>query len=170
MSEASAQTGHLGSTVVRPQMAGHAYRFIYKFDHRSNLDAWHSSGLRARLVAPIATLVEWDRFDKYPGLETWFNLPAAPSHREPPKWKTTLMSWAAIYPLVLGGSYFMQAVNFSAPMAVQVFILTAAVVPLVAYLVAPWLGQVLHRWLYQGLASQTEIRTKSGVTFDAQRM
>jgi antibiotic biosynthesis monooxygenase (ABM) superfamily enzyme len=150
MAEAIRRPGHLGATVVRPQMPGHAYRFIYKFDRRSNLDAWHASGLRARLVAPIATLVEFDRFDQYPGLETWFNLPAAPSGASPPKWKTTLMSWGAIFPLVLAGSYTMKTLHFAAPMVVQVFLLTAVVVPLVSYLIAPWLGRLLHRWLYAG--------------------
>ena len=151
ISEATRQPGHLGATVVRPQMPGHAYRFIYKFDRRTNLQAWHASGIRAQLVAPIATLVEWDRFDQYPGLETWFNLPAAPEAATPPKWKTTLMSWGAIFPLVLAGSYVMKSLHFTAPMVVQVFILTGVVVPLVAYLVAPWLGRRLHRWLYAGL-------------------
>jgi antibiotic biosynthesis monooxygenase (ABM) superfamily enzyme len=151
ISRAIRQPGHLGATVVRPQMPGHAYRFIYKFDRRTNLETWHASDVRAELVAPIAALVEWDRFDQYPGLETWFNLPAGHLSASPPKWKTTLMSWAAIYPLVLAGSYLMRALPFSAPMPVQVLMLTAVVVPLVAYLVGPWLGRLLHRWLYRGL-------------------
>lgn len=151
MHTASQQPGHLGSTVVRPQIPGHAYRFIYKFDQRSSLEAWHTSDLRARLAAPIAALVEWDRFDQYPGLETWFDLPEAPSSAAPPKWKTTLMSWAAIYVLVVTASYLMRAVHFQAPLAVQALVLTAVVVPLVAYIVAPWLGRRLHRWLYAGL-------------------
>lgn len=149
--EAIQQPGHMGATVVRPQRAGHAYRFIYKFDRRTNLEAWHASDLRARLVAPVAAMIEWDRFDQYPGLETWFSLPATPASIAPPKWKTTLMSWAAIYPLVLGGSYIMKAAGVTAPMPVQVFILTAAVVPIVAYWVAPWLGKRLHCWLHAGL-------------------
>ncbi|MBS0195221.1 MAG: antibiotic biosynthesis monooxygenase [Planctomycetes bacterium] len=151
INEAIRQPGHLGATVVRPQVPGHAYRFIYKFDRRTRLEAWHGSGLRAQLVAPIADLIEWDRFDQFPGLETWFDLPAAPLATQPPKWKTTLMSWAAIYPLVLAGSYIMRAARFEAPPPVQVLVLTAAVVPIVAYVVAPWLGRRLHRWLYAGL-------------------
>ena len=121
------QPGHLGATVVRPQLPGYAYRFIYKFDKRSNLERWHGSPHRAELAAPIAALIESDRFDQYPGLETWFNLPAAPLSGSPPKWKTTIMSWVAIYPLVLGGSCTMKALHFAAPMAVQIFILTAVV-------------------------------------------
>src|SRR6185295_15361739 len=107
--------GHLGSTVVRPQLPGHAYRFIYKFDKRSNLEAWHASQLRAQLAAPVAALVDSDRVDEYPGLETWFNFPAAPAGVSPPKWKTTLMSWLAIYPLVVGALYIMQTLQFQAP-------------------------------------------------------
>lgn len=148
MAEAAKQPGHLGATVVRPQLPGHSYRFIYKFNHRSNLEAWHTSPLRAKLAEPVAALVESDRFEQFPGLETWFNLPASPSTAPPPKWKTTLMSWAMIFPLVLGGSYAMRTLNFTAPMPVQVLILTAVVVPLVSYLVAPWLGRLLHSWLY----------------------
>jgi antibiotic biosynthesis monooxygenase (ABM) superfamily enzyme len=151
MAEAGRQPGHLGATVVRPQLPGHAYRFIYKFDKRSSLEAWHASELRAQLAAPVAALVEWDRFDQYPGLEVWFNLPASPSGGTPPKWKTTLMSWAAIYPLVVAASYGMKAVRFSAPMPVQAFVLTIVVVPVVAYVVAPWLGRRLHKWLYAGV-------------------
>lgn len=151
VSEAVKQPGHLGTTVVRPQLPGHAYRFIYKFDRRSHLETWHASAIRAELAAPIAALIESDRFDQYPGLETWFNLPAVPANSPPPKWKTTLMSWLAIYPLVLGGSYIMKTLRITAPMPLQVLILTAVVVPLVAYVVAPWMGRRLHGWLSSGL-------------------
>ena len=153
--EAVKQPGHLGATVVRPQLPGHSYRFIYKFDRRSHLQTWHASALRNQLAAPIAGLIESDRFDEYPGLETWFNLPAAPSAATPPKWKTTLMSWAVIYVLVVTASYGMRAVGFKAPIPVQALVLTAVVVPLVAYVVAPWLGRRLHGWLYAGIDRTT---------------
>ncbi len=83
--EAVLQPGHLGATIVRPdpRRPGDAHRFVYKFDRRSRLDAWHSSDARARLFAPIEALIESDRFDAYPGLETWFDLPGAPA---PPRW------------------------------------------------------------------------------------
>lgn len=151
MAQAVKQRGHLGATVIRPQMPGQAYRFIYKFDRRSSLEEWHGSALRAELVAPIAPLIEWDRFDRYPGLETWFSIPKAETAGTPPKWKTTLMSWFAIFPLVLAGSYAMKWLGFTAPMPVQVFVLTAVVVPLVAYVVAPQMGRLLHGWLHAGV-------------------
>src|SRR5687768_16118902 len=66
--EAIHQPGYLGATVVRPASPGGAYRFIYKFDHRSNLERWHRSEVRARLFAPVEPLTVSDRFDEYPGL------------------------------------------------------------------------------------------------------
>jgi hypothetical protein len=147
IAEAVRQPGHLGATVLRPdpQRRGDGHRFIYKFDRRSRLEAWHASDERAHLFAPIEALVASDRFSTYPGLETWFELPGVGT---PPRWKTMLMSWSAIYPVVVLVSYAMHAVGFDAPIPVRALVLTAIVVPVVAYVLAPWLGRVLHGWLH----------------------
>lgn len=143
--QAVLQPGHLGSTVVRPIAHGHAYRFIYKFTHRSLLMQWQNSELRAKLAAPVAPLIETDRYDEYPGLETWFDLVGT---LPAPKWKTTLLSWFAIYPTVIVLSYIFKALKFHPPVPIFAFVLTIVVVPSVAYIFAPWLGKRLHWWLY----------------------
>jgi hypothetical protein len=147
MAHAVQQAGHLGSTVLRPHGSASdgSYRFVYKFDRRSNLDAWHGSSERAQLFAPIAELTLHDRFEVYPGLETWFDLPP---HAMPPKWKTTLMTWAAIYLLVVALSYVMQALELRLSIPVAALVLTGVVVPLVAYVVGPLMGRLLHGWLH----------------------
>lgn len=155
IAEASRQAGHLGATVLRPNSragpSGSArpgdgtYRFVYKFDKRSNLEAWHGSSTRAELFLPIRELVIDDRFNEYPGLETWFDLP---SHETPPKWKTTLLSWGAIYLLVVLFSYLMQSLGIRLPIPISALLLTGLVVPLVAYLVGPLLGKLFHAWLH----------------------
>lgn len=152
IAEATSQPGHLGATVLRPVRGADgvdrgAYRFVYKFDKRSNLLAWHSSKMRADLFAPIAELVKSDHFEEYPGLETWFDLPP---DAVPPKWKTTLMSWAAIYVLVVAMSYTLQALNVKLPIPLAALVLTGVIVPLVAYVVGPWMGRVLRGWLHAG--------------------
>lgn len=146
--EALRQPGYLGATIVRPRFENDSYRFVYKFEHRSQLLAWHESETRARLIAPITALVRLDRFDEFPGLETWFELPG--NEPPPPKWKTTLMSWAAIYVLVVAVSYVLQALKFEASIPVRSLVLSVIVVPLVAYVVGPWLGKRLHGWLHAG--------------------
>lgn len=152
IAEATRQTGHLGATVLRPHarideagLGDRTYRFVYKFDRRSNLLAWHTSPTRAELFEPIAELVLHDRFHEYPGLETWFDLPP---HVTPPKWKTTLMSWAAIYTLVVALSYAMQALELRLSIPLAALVLTGIIVPLVAYVIGPLLGRLLHRWLH----------------------
>jgi|GEM_PF-94825 len=150
IAEATRQPGHLGATVLRPTAGPTSpgfYRFVYKFDKRSNLLAWHGSETRARLAAPVVEHVVSDRFSEYPGLETWFDLPGRAA---PPKWKTTLMTWAAIYVLVVAVSYTLRALQVALPIPVASLVLTGIVVPLVAYVVGPLLGRVLHRWLHAG--------------------
>jgi antibiotic biosynthesis monooxygenase (ABM) superfamily enzyme len=156
IAEATRQTGHLGATVLRPggRSGGArggggdaAYRFVYKFDKRSNLEAWHASRTRAQLFEPINELVVHDHAESYPGLETWFDLPA---HATPPKWKTTLVSWAAIYTLVVALSYAMRSLGLHLPIPLAALVLTGIIVPLVAYAVGPLLGRLLHTWLHAG--------------------
>jgi antibiotic biosynthesis monooxygenase (ABM) superfamily enzyme len=145
---ATRQPGHLGATVVRPDPLRHgdAHRFIYKFDRRSRLEAWHRSEDRARLSAPIEALIVSDRFDAHPGLETWFELPGAST---PPRWKTTLMTWSIIYVLVVIVLYALHALRFEAPIPLRALVLTGIVVPLVGFVFAPWMGRLLHGWLYK---------------------
>ena len=162
IAEAGRQPGHLGASVVRPDphRPGDAHRFIYKFERRSQLESWHHSEARARLFAPIEALVESDRFEAHPGLETWFELPGVSL---PPRWKTTLMSWAAIYAVVLAVSYALQALRFEAPLPIRALVLTVIVVPTVAYVLAPWLGRVLHGWLYAGSEAASAKRVREGL-------
>jgi len=146
---ATRQPGHLGATVVRPDplRPGDAHRFVYKFDRRSRLEAWHRSGERARLFAPIEALIVSDGFDTHTGLETWFELPGAST---PPRWKTTLMTWSMIYVLVVIVSYVLQSFRFEAPIPIRALVLTGIVVPLVGFVFAPRMGRLLHGWLNKG--------------------
>lgn len=153
IAEAVRQPGHLGATILRPQgqdslHPGH-YRFVYKFDSRSNLVAWHESQIRESLFEPIRELVHTDRFAEYEGLETWFDLPA---EFKPPKWKTTLISWATIYVLVVILSYMLQVFELDFILPIRALVLTGIIVPSVAYVIGPMLGRLLHGWLHAGAA------------------
>lgn len=155
---ATQQPGYLGATVIRPAShprdthtpASSLYRFVYKFERRSQLLAWHSSSTRAALFKPVAELILDDHYDSYEGLETWFDIP---QFHSPPKWKTTLISWVVIYLLVVAMSYLLQVLNLRLPIPAAVFIVTAVVVPLVAYVAAPLLGRLLHKWLHATTAT-----------------
>jgi hypothetical protein len=149
IARATRQPGHLGATVVRPDpfRPGDAHRFVYKFDRRSRLEAWHRSEERARLSASIGSLIVSDGFDTHTGLETWFELPGVST---PPRWKTTLMTWSMIYVLVVFVLYVLQSFRFEAPIAIRALVLTGIVVPLVGFVFAPRMGRLLNGWLHKG--------------------
>lgn len=158
IAEASRQPGHLGATVLRPNGRPGPYRFVYKFDRRTNLIAWHTSTHRTRLFEPISELITSNHFDEYRGLETWFDLPP---HSAPPKWKTTLMTWASIFVLVMAYGFIIQAAGLRLPIPVSALLSTGIIVPLVAYAIGPALGKVFRRWLVAQEPAPTHDNTHS---------
>jgi antibiotic biosynthesis monooxygenase (ABM) superfamily enzyme len=142
--------GHLGSTVIRPVNNSLPYRFIYKFDRRFHLLTWHGSEDRQRLFAAVLPTVESTGTQEMPGLESWLSLPGDAALPAPPKWKTTLVSWLAIYPVALALSSLLRYFHLHEILhpSLYVLVLTAGVVPTVAYIVAPRLSRLLHHWLH----------------------
>jgi uncharacterized protein len=145
---ATRQTGHLRARVARPDpfRRGDAHHFVYRFDRRSSLEAWHRSEERARLFAPIQALIVSDGFDTHTGLETWFELPGTSTPR---RWKTTLITGSMIYVLVVIVLYVLRSLQFEAPIPLRALVLTGVSVPLVGFVFAPRMGRLLHGWLYK---------------------
>ena len=143
--EAVKQPGHLGTTVVKPTVANGPYQLIYKFSRRSMLEEWHGSELRRSLMEPVLPHTISDTFDTFEGLETWFDV-AKPGG--PPRWKTTIVSWTAIFPTAAMVSGTMVAFNFNPFWGIKSLILTLFVVPITAYVTGPIAFKAWHRWLY----------------------
>lgn len=140
------QPGYLGASVTRPLAPGDPYRFIYKFDALSNMDAWHRSPVRADLYARVAPHVQAERLDQLEGLATWLNLVPAGGF-QPPKWRTTFVSWLAIFPTALAVNALLDALAFTHPPVLRTLVLTAIVVPTVAYGTGPLMGRWLQKWM-----------------------
>jgi uncharacterized protein len=65
----------------------------------------------------------------------------------PPKYKTSIVVWLAIYPLItlilwLFGPYLMQI-----PLPLRTLLLTAVLVPIMVYGAIPLWQRILRRWL-----------------------
>jgi uncharacterized protein len=153
--EALAQPGHLGATMVRPLCADDAYRFLYRFRDAESMDAWHRSALRRRLMAPIEPLLQREDLRTERDFVAWF-LPAASPDISP--WRSTLVSWAAIYPCVVGCSALLTWLGIAWPMPMQALLVTAIVVPLVALVIGPSLARLLGDWLRPGKPTPEETR------------
>jgi hypothetical protein len=144
--------GHLDWQIIRP-IAGLSgtYTVVIRFDTEEHLRTWMYSEERQRFVEEARPLfVDEDRFHIRTGLDVWFA--AGGTVPAPVRWKQFLVTWSAIFPLVLatplvvtpllalfgadGNGYLGTLVN------------TGLVVYLMAYVVMPNYTRLIRRWLF----------------------
>ena len=95
--------GHLDWNLVRPiPGATETYTVIIRFQTTEHVKNWMNSSERKRLIEKVQPLlVSEDDFYISSGLDFWFT-PAGAKAKVPVRWKQYLLTWSAIYPLVLG--------------------------------------------------------------------
>lgn len=160
MIEAAASfPGHLGGHLVRP---GHAegtqegaegepdlYHVIFAFDSAEHLTAWQTSPARALGLAAVAphTLGE-QQVRQVTGLAHWFTERRGPPQAPPPRWKVAVVTWLGIFPTVL--LLFVTVVPWMAdwPLVPRTLVVTALVVLIMTWGVAPQLTRLLRGWLH----------------------
>lgn len=69
--------------------------------------------------------------------------------KPPPKWKTAILIWLAIYPsitlfLLLAGKQLMLL-----PLPLRTLVLTAVLVPLMVFILLPFLQRTFKSWLHK---------------------
>jgi antibiotic biosynthesis monooxygenase (ABM) superfamily enzyme len=148
-----AAPGHLDWHIVRPiHGLTETYTIIIRFDTSAHLQQWMDSPTRARLIAQVhPLLVTGDDFFISSGLDFWFT-PAGAKARVPVRWKQYLVTWSAIYPLVLGVPLVVMPLLhwLGAPdnRFVSTLVVTGTVVFLMVYVVMPRYTKVIRRWLF----------------------
>jgi len=145
--------GHLGVSIVHP-VAGATvtYTVIIRFDTRKNLLNWMGSDDRKKLIEKVKPyLADDDKFFVRSGLDFWFT-PEGAKAKLPTKWKQFLVTWSAIFPLVLGMSalieWLVNNLSISVNHPVKVLGLTFLVVLMMVYVVMPRYTKLVHKWLF----------------------
>jgi antibiotic biosynthesis monooxygenase (ABM) superfamily enzyme len=145
--------GHLGVSIIRP-VSGATVTFtvIIRFDTRDHLLAWMQSEDRKRLIEKVRPcLEEDDKFFVRSGLDFWFT-PEGAKARLPTRWKQFLVTWSAIYPLVLVAFPSVESAmhQFAMPdnRYLRTLIVSGIVVLLMVYIVMPRYTKLVHRWLF----------------------
>jgi antibiotic biosynthesis monooxygenase (ABM) superfamily enzyme len=145
--------GHLDSHVIRP-ISGltSTYTFVIRFDTIANLRNWMESKDRNRLIQKARQLVMHD--DNYAirsGLDFWFT-PEGKGVKVPVKWKQCLLTWSAIYPLVLfvprAMAPLMRDAGVSQNGSIATLIGTMTICVLMTYIIMPHYTKAVRRWLY----------------------
>ena len=151
---AKSYPGHLGVQVIRPiRGAPPTYTVIIRFDTAEHLHGWTGSPDRQRLIAEVRPLLaDDDRFHVLSGLDFWFT-PEGTHVRLPTRWKQCLVTWSAIFPLVLGVTLAaipaMRAIGLGDNLPLRTLLVTGVVIVLMVYVVMPPYTKLVHRWLFR---------------------
>lgn len=148
-----ASPGQLDWNIVRPISGlSETYTVVMRFDSTAHLRQWMDSPVRARLIEKVRPLlVTGDDFFISSGLDFWFT-PGTAKAKVPVRWKQYLVTWSAIYPLVLAVPLIVTPVlrQINAPQNrfLTVFAVTGTVVFLMVYVIMPRYTKLLKRWLF----------------------
>jgi antibiotic biosynthesis monooxygenase (ABM) superfamily enzyme len=148
-----AWSGFLDRHIVRP-IPGltETYTVIIRFDTQAHLRGWLESSDRARLIEKVRPLfVTGDDFFVSSGLDFWFT-PGGAKAKVPVRWKQYLVTWSAIYPLVLVVPPVVgRTMGYLGALTGHVLttlFATGAVVFLMVYVVMPRYTKLIQRWLF----------------------
>jgi antibiotic biosynthesis monooxygenase (ABM) superfamily enzyme len=148
-----ASLGHIDWHIVRP-VAGvtETYTIIIRFDTPDHLQQWMDSSTRAHLIESVRpSLVDGDGVFISSGLDFLFT-PKGGNTLVPVRWKQCLITWSAIYPLVLAVPYFVKIVlgflGVTDNHFVTTLFVTGTVVYLMVYWVMPRYTKLIKRWLF----------------------
>jgi antibiotic biosynthesis monooxygenase (ABM) superfamily enzyme len=107
---------------------------------------------RKRLIRKVEPyLADDDRFFVRSGLDFWFT-PEGAKARLPTRWKQFLVTWSAIFPLVLltfpAVEWTMRELAIYDHRYLRTLIVTCLVVFMMVYVVMPRYTKLVHRWLF----------------------
>jgi uncharacterized protein len=145
--------GHLDWHIIRPIPGLTAtYTVIIRFATRKHLQDWMDSDHRRRLIEKVKPiLAKDDDFFIQSGLDFWFT-PEGARATVPVRWKQFVVTWSAIYPLVLMVPLIvvplLRLLGLPSDRYLDTFFISGTVVSLMVYLVMPRYTKVVHRWLF----------------------
>ncbi|WP_067037069.1 antibiotic biosynthesis monooxygenase [Allomuricauda sp. CP2A] len=145
--------GHIDWQIIRPiPNVTFTYTVILRFDTIENLKNWMHSEDRNNLIAKVRPLLaKGDDYQINSGLDFLF-APKDTTSKAPVKWKQFLVTWSAIYPLVLFTPLLLLPLLNSFHIAgntyVDTLFVTSVIVFLMVYIIMPYYTKLIKRWLY----------------------
>ena len=143
--------GCRGMTVLRPREADNPeFVVILNFQNYDALKAWFASDVRNGLLKEAEELTERVQAETLTGMESWFTLPGRTAGIAPPKWKMAVVTFLAIYPLVILINLGLSPLIGDAPLPMRTLVMSSVLVPLMTWIVMPNMTRGFYGWLYPG--------------------
>lgn len=154
---AAGHPGHRSSVILRGgSPVATDLHMVLTFDSRDSWQQWESSDPARRAIARL------DRVTGTPGdghlvdsMAGWFNLPEL-SGVEPPKWKSAVVSFVALVPLLFLIQILLAPLTGGLDRNVTGILSAIVMILLATYFVLPFMTRLLRGWLYP--------RTSTGLT------
>ena len=143
--------GHLGVTVLKPQRDNNDYQIIVKFASDADYQRWCHSNEAAHWFKILNRLEEKPpNLEIMTGIETWFAVNSSMPRPmiPPPRYKMAIVTWLAIFVLIVIINLLFGSLLASLPMLLRSFVLTLGLVGLMTYVVMPRMMQLFSWWLY----------------------
>ena len=142
--------GHQGVNILRPGGGTGTYTIALRFDNVENVSTWLQSEQRRALMAEAAPLLARpETVDIQTGLDFWFT---SPTGAKAPRWKQVVATVAALFPLTLMVpiifNFVADAIGLPEWPILRGFLILAANVALLTFVVMPRFARVIGRWLY----------------------
>ena len=143
--------GYRGTGILRPGGGGHEYTVVARFETLASAANWELSPGRTAWLDTIAPLVDDQlSFERQPGLDFWFTPPAAPTLRQPRRWKMALLTLTVLYPVSVGVTLLLAPLVGPWPLGLRALAQMLLVVPAMTYLFMPLATRGAARWLAGG--------------------
>ena len=149
-SKASEFNGYVGAIMLRPiSNDDPEYRIVYKFKSQVYLDDWMKSDVRKEIIRKINPLLEEPAVvTKTSGILTWISLPGRTNPAQPKKYKITIVSWLALYPLISLIFFLFGGILSEIPLLLRTFLVTAIAMILMSYMLMPLFTKWFSFWLF----------------------
>lgn len=144
--------GHLGVTVLKPQTEeSNDYQIVVKFASQGHYQRWCKSHEATHWFKILNRLEEKPpNLEIMTGLETWFAVNSSVSRPmiPPPRYKMAIVTWVAIFSLIVMMNLLLGNFLASLPMLLRSFVTTVGLVTLMTYVVMPKMIRLFSGWLY----------------------
>jgi len=146
LGESFAHDGVQGASMLTswPDENSRVIGILRTFANESERDAFYSSQLYKDWEAYAAPLTEGEVIHRpLHGLEAWFRAPGAP-----PRWKMAVVTLIGVYPTSLFLALTIGDLIHPLPVVIKSFIMAAAMVGLLTWVVMPQVIKFLKGWLH----------------------
>ena len=149
LSVAETFPGHQGATLLRPGAPeDREYVLVVRWATFEDMRRWQESPERDDWVRRAEPLAEEVKIATQSGMETWFTLPGRPPPAPPSRAKMAVLSWVAIYPLIVTLNAALGETLAPLPMPLRALATSLMLVPLMTWVVMPRVTKLFYRWLY----------------------